>query len=233
MRIDKYVADALGVTRSQARDIIKNGEISVNGAVVTSPAAQLSESDAVFHGGESLFREEFVYLMMNKPAGVLSATEDGRQKTVLDLLPPTFRRAGLFPAGRLDKDTEGFLLLTNDGRLAHNVLSPKKKVGKKYFARLARPLENDKIDVLEKGVDIGGYVTMPCTVEKLSDNQVHITVVEGKFHQVKRMFEAVGNHVEYLKRISFASLDLDESLAPGEYRQLCTKEMEEILRAIQ
>ena len=166
-----------------------------------------------------------------EPGG--GVTGDAREKTVLDLLAPELRRRGLFPAGRLDKDAEGLLLITNDGALAHRVLSPKKKVGKKYFVRLSLPLPDDKIDILEKGVDIGGYVTLPCKVEKISDFSANIIVTEGKFHQVKRMFAAVGSRVEYLKRVSFAGLELDERLEPGQYRELCTKEIEKILLTIQ
>ena len=183
--------------------------------------------------GEKLKPKGLVYLMMNKPAGVLSVTEDKNQKTVMDLLPDGYRRSGLFPAGRLDKDSEGFLLLTNDGALAHEILSPKKKVGKTYLVRLSRDLDDEKIYILENGVDIVGYVTKPCKVERLEPRLAKITVTEGKYHQVKRMFLAVGNHVDSLKRISFAGLDLDESLAPGEYRELCTKELDKILRTIQ
>lgn len=233
MRLDKFVADAMGVTRSEARNLIKKREVSVNGRTAASPAEQVEGSEEILCGGERLSREEFIYIMMNKPAGYLSSTEDKHGKTVLELLPESFRRFKLFPAGRLDKDTEGFLLLTNDGALAHNVLSPKKKVGKTYFARLALPLDENKIDILEKGVDIGGYVTKPCIVEMLTDKEVNITITEGKFHQVKKMFAAVGNEVLYLKRITFAGLELDESLELGQYRQLCTKELEKILRAIQ
>lgn len=232
MRFDKFVADSLGVTRSEARSIIKKGEITVDGAVITAPAEHISCQE-VRYKGDKITPEEFIYIMMNKPAGYLSATEDKSQKTVLDLLPEKYNRYNLFPAGRLDKDTEGFLLLTNDGRLAHNVLSPKKKVGKKYLARLSRGLDNEKIDILENGVDIGGYVTKPCKVELAEDNIVYITITEGKFHQVKKMFLAVDNHVEYLKRVSFAGIDLDEGLELGQYRQLCTKELEKILRTIQ
>lgn len=233
MRIDKFVADALGLTRSEARNIIKKKKITVDNRIITSPAEHVEGCEAIECGGEPLERAEFIYLMMNKPSGYLSATEDKRQKTVLDLLTENYRRYNLFPAGRLDKDTEGFLLLTNDGKLAHNVLSPKKKVEKKYFACLAAPLEKNKIDILENGVDIGDYVTKPCKVEKVSDSEVYITIIEGKFHQVKRMFEAVDNRVEYLKRVTFAGLELDESLSAGQYRQLCTKELEKILRSIQ
>ena len=226
------MADALGVTRSEARDLIRRGGLTVDGQPVSAPAAHV-DTNEVLYNGERLAPKGLVYIMMNKPAGVLSATEDKNQKTVLDLLPENYRRLGLFPAGRLDKDTEGFLLLTNDGALAHNVLSPKKKVGKTYLARLSRELEDEKIYILENGVDIGGYVTRPCKVEKLDPCPVYITIVEGKFHQVKKMFLAVDNHVEYLKRTAFAGLELDEALGPGEYRELCTKELEKILRTIQ
>ena len=233
MRLDKYVADALGLTRSEARTLIKKGAVSADGSVITDPGAKAETFTGIMSGGEWLSREEFIYIMMNKPAGVVSATEDGRDKTVLDLLPDNLRRRELFPAGRLDKDSEGFLLLTNDGALAHKLLSPKKKVGKKYFVRLAFPADREKIDILENGVDIGGYITLPCKVEILDESAAYITIVEGKFHQVKRMFEAVGNRVEYLKRVSFAGLELDKELAPGEFRELCTKELEKILRTIQ
>ncbi|MCH5188824.1 MAG: 16S rRNA pseudouridine(516) synthase [Oscillospiraceae bacterium] len=233
MRLDKYVADVLGVTRSEARTLIRKGKIFADGAPVTEPGVKAETFSEITSSGERLDREEFIYIMMNKPSGVVSATEDSRDKTVLELLPDNLRRRGLFPAGRLDKDSEGFLLLTNDGQLAHNVLSPKKKVGKKYFVDLACPLEQNKIDILEKGVDIGGYTTQPCKVELIGDLSAYITITEGKFHQVKRMFEAIGNRVLYLKRVSFAGLELDEGLLPGEYRQLCTKEITKILRTIQ
>lgn len=233
MRLDKFTADALGITRSEAAKMIKSGKITVDGRPEKNGARHVEEKNVIEHDGEPLKREEFVYLMMNKPAGYLSATEDKKQKTVMELLGDNYKRKNLFPAGRLDKDTEGFLLLTNDGALAHNVLSPKKKVGKTYYARLERPIGEDDIRTLEKGVDIGGYVTKPCSVEKLSENEVHITITEGKFHQVKKMFEKVNNFVVYLKRISFAGIPLDDSLKLGEYRQLCTKELQKILRGIQ
>ncbi len=232
MRFDKYVSDALGVTRSEARELIKRGGFTVDGRPLTAPAAHV-DCEEVRYNGEVIAPVGMVYIMMNKPAGVLSATEDKNQKTVLDLLPERYGRYGLFPVGRLDKDTEGFLLLTNDGALAHGVLSPKNKVGKTYVARLSRELPPEKIYILEKGVDIGGYVTRPCKVELLDPQTARITITEGKFHQVKRMFLAVDNHVEALKRVSFAGLELDGALGPGEYRELCTKEREKILRTIQ
>lgn len=232
MRLDKYVADAMGLTRSEARELIKRGGVTVDGEPAMAPAAHV-DCQEVLYKGETLKPKGLVYLMMNKPAGVLSVTEDKNQRTVMDLLPDSYRRSGLFPAGRLDKDSEGFLLLTNDGMLAHEILSPKKKVGKTYEVGLARELDDEKIYILENGVDIGGYVTSPCTVEKLGPRTARITITEGKYHQVKRMFKAVGNRVDALKRVSFAGLELDGSLAPGEYRELCTKELDKILRTIQ
>lgn len=233
MRLDKYTADALGVTRSEAVKLIKSGKITVDGNPQKNPAAKVNETSLVETEGRLLKREEFIYIMMNKPAGYITAVEDKRFPTVMDLLGDKYRRYNIAPVGRLDKDTEGLLLLTNNGVLAHNLLSPKKNVRKTYYAELARPLTEEKIDILEKGVDIGGYVTRPCTVERLEETRVNITVAEGKFHQVKRMFEAVDNSVVYLKRISFAGLSLDESLGPSQFRQLCTKETEKILHCIQ
>ncbi len=232
MRFDKYVSDALGLTRSEARELIKRGGFTADGRLLTAPAAHV-DGEEIRYNGEVISPVGMVYIMMNKPAGVLSATEDKNQKTVLDLLPERYGRYGLFPVGRLDKDTEGFLLLTNDGALAHRVLSPKNKVGKTYIARLSRELVPEKIYILEKGVDIGGYVTRPCKVEMTDPKTAKITVIEGKFHQVKKMFLAVDNHVEALKRVSFAGLELDGALAPGEYRELCTKEREKILHTMQ
>lgn len=232
MRFDKFVADAMGLTRSEARDLIRRGGFTADGCPLNAPAAHV-DCQEIRYQGRVITAVDKVYIMMNKPAGVLSATEDKNQKTVLDLLPEGYRRYGLFPAGRLDKDTEGLLLLTNDGALTHSVLSPKKKVGKTYVARLARELTPEKIYILEKGVDIGGYVTRPCRVEMEGPTTARITIVEGKFHQVKRMFLAVDNYVEALRRVSFAGLELDPALAPGEFRELCTKEVEKILRTIQ
>lgn len=226
MRLDKLVADSIGVTRKDAKNLIKKGLVSVNAAIIKDAGANVSESDELIIEGKKVTYQKYIYLMMNKPQGYISATDDKRQKTVLDLLPDNFKRYDLFPAGRLDIDTEGFLLLTNDGQTAHNLLSPAKKVGKEYFVRLERPLGEDDKNKIETGVDIGGYVTKPAKLIMSTPCECVITIVEGKFHQVKKMFESVGNKVIYLKRISFASLPLDPDLALGEYRHLTPEEVD-------
>lgn len=226
MRLDKLVSDAIGVTRKDSKNLIKKGLVSVNGEIIKDAGANVSEDCSLMVEGKKAEYKKFIYLMMNKPQGYISATDDKRQKTVLDLLDESFSRYDLFPAGRLDIDTEGFLLLTNDGQTAHNLLSPAKKVGKEYFARLEHTLTKEDIATIEGGVDIGGYVTKPAKIVQKSDNECVITIVEGKFHQVKKMFECVGNKVVYLKRISFASLPLDPSLGLGEYRFLTEEEVD-------
>ena len=228
MRLDKLVSDARGITRKDSKNLIKKGLVAVNGVIIKDVGANVSETDALTVEGKKAEYKKFIYLMMNKPQGYISATDDKRQKTVLDLLPENFNRYDLFPAGRLDIDTEGFLLLTNDGQTAHNLLSPAKKIGKEYFARLESPLSPEDKLTIEQGVDIGGYVTKPAKIEQQSQSECVITIVEGKFHQVKKMFEAVGNKVVYLKRISFASLPLDPSLELGEYRFLTDEEIDVI-----
>lgn len=226
VRFDKLVADSAGLTRREARLKIKKGLCSLGGEVLTDPSLQVDERTSLSVDGKEVLYRRFIYIMMNKPCGVISATEDSSQKTVLDLLPEKFSRYSLFPVGRLDIDTEGFLLLTNDGQTAHALLSPSKKVPKEYYARLALPLSDTDKQTVESGVDIGGYITKPCEITPLSENECVIKIIEGKFHQVKRMFEAVSNRVVYLKRISFASLPLDGSLSPGEYRFLTETEVD-------
>ena len=228
MRLDKLVSDAIGITRKDSKNLIKKGLVSVNGAILKDVGANVCETDELIVDGKRAEYKKFIYLMMNKPQGYISATDDKRQKTVLDLLDESFIRYDLFPAGRLDIDTEGFLLLTNDGQTAHNLLSPAKKVGKEYFARLEKPLSEQDALLIEGGVDIGGYITKPSKNDLQSDTECVITIVEGKFHQVKKMFEAVGNKVIYLKRISFASLPLDPALPLGGYRFLTNEEIDKI-----
>ena len=181
----------------------------------------------VLADGKEIAYEKMVYYMLNKPQGVVSATEDRRDRTVLELIQEK-KRKDLFPVGRLDKDTEGLLLITNDGELAHNLLAPKKHVDKKYFVRLKNALSEENRKHLEEGVDIGeDKLTMPSQVFLLNEekNEVEIIIREGKFHQIKRMFHAVGNEVVFLKRLSMGSLVLDENLLPGEYRLLTPEEI--------
>lgn len=224
MRLDKFVSDGAAMTRSESRKAIKNGRVSVESKIVKDIAFQVAENSSILLDGKEISYREFVYIMLNKPQGYVSATEDKKQKTVLDLIDPSYSRYQLFPVGRLDIDTEGFLLLTNDGELAHNMLSPNKNVGKTYFLRLEKPITDVEIKALETGVDIGECITKPAKAERISENEIHLTITEGKFHQIKRMAKAVGNEVVYLKRIAYGKFYLDEALKTGDYRALAEKE---------
>ena len=224
-RLDKFLCDKKIGTRSQVKVLIQKGLVTVNNEVVKKADAKVIETDVVCCQGVVLSSDEFGYFMLNKPAGVISATEDISQKTVLDFFKDEPYK-NLYPVGRLDKDTEGLLLITNDGPLGHHLLSPKKHIPKTYYAKLAQGLSREDIDALEKGVDIGEKnLTLPAKIEVIEETAVHITITEGKFHQVKRMFEAVSNKVLYLKRISMGSLILDDSLNLGEYRKLTDDEI--------
>ena len=224
-RLDKFLCDKKIGTRSQVKVFIQKGLVTVNDEVVKKADSKVADTDIVCCQGVLLSSDEFGYFMLNKPAGVISATEDSSQQTVLEFFKDEPYK-NLYPVGRLDKDTEGLLLITNDGPLGHQLLSPKKHVPKTYYAKLAHGLSHSDIDALEKGVDIGEKnLTLPAKIEVIEDTAVHITITEGKFHQVKRMFEAVSNKVLYLKRISMGSLRLDENLAIGEYRPLTKEEL--------
>jgi len=221
MRLDKFLANSGIGTRKEVKEIIKKKKISVNGVFVKDGKIHIDENkDVIKYENKVVGYKPFVYIMMNKPAGVISATEDNCHKTVIDLLNDEYRTYDIFPAGRLDIDTEGLLLLTNDGILSHNLLSPKKHVDKKYYVKIAKPLsENDvktsaKVEVISENLHENG------------DNQVYITISEGKFHQVKRMFKAVNNEVLYLKRVKMGNLSLDENLKLGEYRELTEEELD-------
>lgn len=227
-RLDKFLCDKNIGTRSQVKVLIQKGLITVNDIVVKKPDVKVGDDDVVCCQGVILSSEEFGYFMLNKPAGVISATEDHAQSTVLDFFKEEPYK-NLYPVGRLDKDTEGLLLITNDGTLGHRLLSPKNHVPKTYYAKLAHGLTQEDINALENGVDIGEKrLTQPAKVEIIAETAVHITITEGKFHQVKRMFEAVDNQVVYLKRISMGSLRLDENLALGEYRVLTKEELTQL-----
>ena len=227
MRIDKYLANMGVGTRKEVKDYISKGFILINGEVVKKATQQINENeDKIEYKNQEIIYKPYIYPMLNKPQGVISATKD-YSKTVIDLLEEKYQNKDIFPVGRLDKDTEGFLLLTNDGKLAHELLSPKKKVNKKYFARVEKGLKKEDIQVFENGVylDKENYLTKPAKLEILSDNEAYITIQEGKYHQVKRMFHAVDNSVIYLKRISMGELSLDENLKLGEYRELTDEEI--------
>ena len=231
MRLDKLLSNSGYGSRKEVKKMLKNGAVRVNDQLVKDAKKHVDpESDDITVYGAPVMYREFIYLMMNKPQGVLSATEDSRQETVVDLLDPELLRFEPFPVGRLDKDTEGLLLLTNDGQLAHQLLSPKKHVPKTYEVHVNKPIDQAALDQLEKGVDIGeGYVTKPAEASLLaSKNGVErllLTITEGKFHQVKRMLKAVGRDVIYLKRLKMGDVDLDGELLPGEYRELSEHEL--------
>lgn len=220
MRLDKYLCELNIGTRSEVKDIIKHKRVMINDIIVNDPGMHVNDDDEVKLDGNILMYEEFRYYMLNKPAGVISATEDPMDKTVIDLLEGENTK-GLFPVGRLDKDTEGLLLITNDGDLAHRMLSPKKHVDKCYLVRLAEPIDKEDIADLKEGVDIGDdELTMPAKVEAISPKSLYLTITEGRYHQVKRMMNAVGNEVTYLKRVSFGPLMLDNDLPLGSFRRL-------------
>lgn len=231
IRLDKFLADMGLGTRSEVKKEIHKGQVRVNGIPEKSPDYKLDiQKDLVEVNGRQISYAQQEYYMLNKPAGVVSATEDKRDRTVLELIQEK-QRKDLFPVGRLDKDTEGLLLITNDGLLAHQLLSPKKHVKKTYFVRTEKPVSPEAVKMLEEGVDIGEEKkTLPGEISCLSPekNSLCLTIREGKFHQIKRMFQAVDNKVLYLKRLSMGSLTLDENLAPGEYRPLTKEEIERL-----
>ncbi|CAM3079765.1 pseudouridine synthase [Streptobacillus felis] len=230
MRLDKFLANSGIGTRKEVKELIKLRKITVNDIIVKSNDMKIDEiKDVIKYENNIINYTKFRYIMLNKPKGYISATEDLKQKTVLDLITD-FKTYNLFPVGRLDIDTEGLLLLTNDGNLAHNLLSPKKHVEKKYYVELRDIINSSQIGILESGVDIGDdIITKSSKISKIDSDKVFITITEGKFHQIKRMFEAVDNKVMYLKRISMGSLILDENLKLGEYRELTVEELEGLL----
>ena len=230
MRVDKLLSNVGVASRAELKKYCKQGLISVNGKVINNPGVQVdSESDDIRFNGEKIVYREFVYIMLNKPDGYISATFDKYDPIVLDLIDKSYLVFEPFPVGRLDKDTEGLLVLTNDGQLAHRVLSPKKHVPKTYYAKIQGKVTEEDILAFEKGVILDdGYETMPSQLKILKSDdmsEIELTIHEGKFHQVKRMFESVGKKVVYLKRLSMGKLKLDESLGLGENRELTEEEV--------
>ncbi|WP_249659256.1 pseudouridine synthase [Lysinibacillus fusiformis] len=230
MRLDKLLANMGYGSRKEVKQLLKQKAVTVDGASVKDAAMHVDpEQQNVSVYGERVVYIEFVYFMMNKPPGVISATEDLRDETVIDLLEPFDQHFQPFPVGRLDKDTEGLLVLTNDGILAHNLLSPKKHVPKVYYAHIEGVVTEEDVEKFAEGVELDdGYMTKPgklVILKSASQSEIELTIQEGKFHQVKRMFESVGKRVTYLKRISMGNLKLDDHLALGEYRELTAEEL--------
>ena len=228
IRLDKFLADAGSGTRSEVKKYIQKGKVQVNGITAKKPELKVSETDEVILDGTVVSKApEFVYYLLHKPAGYVSATEDKCDRTVMELVPSD--RKGLFPVGRLDKDTEGLLLITNDGALAHDLLSPAKHVEKTYYAVIDGVVTEKDVNSFENGVDIGEEkLTKPGKLRILKsepESEIELTITEGRFHQVKRMFEAVGKKILYLKRISMGPLQLTDDLKPGEYRPLTEEEI--------
>ena len=232
-RLDKFLCDSLNITRKEAKEAVKKGKVTINGEVVKKPECKLdADDDQVEFEHQPVIFEQFHYLMLHKPQGVVSATKDNHDKTVIDLIHEDFKDK-LFPVGRLDKDTEGLLLLKDDGMLAHELLSPKKHVDKVYFAKVAGRFTEEEIKRFREGLDIGnGEKAKEAFLEILKagedQSEVLITITEGKFHQVKRMAKAVGSEVLYLKRLSMGPLKLDEELEIGTYRRLSEEELHKL-----
>lgn len=229
MRLDKYLAEMGAGTRSEVKKLVRAGRVTINGAVAEKPEQKVDpETDTVCLDGEALLYAAYEYYLFHKPAGCVSATEDKIHKTVMDYLTDTLRD-DLFPVGRLDIDTEGLLLITNDGALAHELLSPAHHVKKTYYARVAGRVTEEDARLFQQGVDIGEEkLTKPAELVILTsgeESEIELTITEGKFHQVKRMFQAVGKEVVYLKRLSMGPLILPETLLPGEYRALTQEEL--------
>lgn len=228
MRLDKYLCKALNMTRSEVQTLVKKGLISVNNEVVKKKDFYINEDvDEVFYQNQKLDYHEFVYLMLNKPQGYVSAVRDDKDPTVIDLIE---ERKDVFPVGRLDKDTEGLLILTNNGTLAHFLTSPKHEIVKKYYVKLARVITDETIDSFNKGLYITDgkgetFLTKPALLEKIDANTCYVSITEGKFHQIKKMFLACQNEVIYLKRIAMGKIVLDDNLPVGKYRRLTNEEI--------
>ena len=230
LRVDKVLSNLGYGSRAELKVYCKKGMVKVNDKVISNPGTQVdTDIDKIEFNNEIVRYREFVYIMMNKPDGYLSATFDKRDPIVLDLIDQSYLTFEPFPVGRLDKDTEGLLVLTNDGQLAHRVLSPKKHVPKTYYAKIEGIVTEEDVKAFEKGVTLDdGYETMPSQLKIIKSeelSEIELTIHEGKFHQVKRMFESVGKKVVYLKRLSMGKLKLDETLSLGEYRELTDEEV--------
>ena len=228
-RFDKIISSQFNISRKDARIGIRRGKGTVDGVVIKDPSAQVSPDAQISYDGQALQYKEYIYILMNKPKGVLSATTDKNKKTVVDLVPPKFKRNNLFPVGRLDKDTTGLLIITDDGEFAHNAISPKKDVLKTYIATLDGKVTDEMADIFSKGVVLAdGTLCKKAFLKPLGDNKAEIKISEGKYHQIKRMFGTVGLGVNELCRVGFGNLNLPSDLQEGECKELETWEIKAI-----
>lgn len=227
IRLDKFLSEASPYSRRDVRGLVKRGAVSVNGVPAKAPDMKVNENqDVICVNGEHIIYRKFIYLMMNKPQGYLSATEDDRDPVVIDLLPEEYRHFSPFPVGRLDKDTEGLLLLTNDGQFDHELMSPRKNLFKRYYAELDQPAVEEDITSFASGMEFKEFTAKPARLEIDPDDprKVFVEIAEGKYHQVKRMCERVGKTVIFLKRVAIGPLQLDGTLAAGQVRELTQEE---------
>ncbi len=235
MRLDKYLCSCGTGTRTEVKKIIKSKRVIVDGAVITESDFKVNEASKITLDGKAVEYNQYTYIMLNKPSGFLSATKDSRRSTIMELLDKKYHNIGLFPVGRLDKDTVGLVILTNDGDFAHNTLSPKKHVKKTYIAHIEGTLPANAAEIFNKGVTLKDFTCEPSglIIERTLNNLtvVKVTIHEGKYHQIKRMFLSLGCKVVYLKRITFGAIELDSKLKEGEYRLLNSREMEFVTAA--
>ena len=228
IRLDKYISSALIISRKDAASLIKSGRISLEGTVIKKADAKVDESALVSFDGSQISYNEHFYIMLNKPKGLISSTDDNREKTDLSLFDKSYADKGLVPCGRLDKDTVGLLIMTTDGELAHRLLSPKHHAEKLYYVECDKPFTQEDVSLMKEGIMMDGKKTKPAILE-IADNPLHATIVltEGKFHEIKRLCYACGEkEVLYLKRLSFGGITLDKSLSEGEWRNLTSEELE-------
>ena len=230
MRLDKFLANSGIGSRKEVKELIKQGLVFVNEERIKKSDKNIDEiNDVIKIGDKCIKYRKYVYIMLNKPQNVISATEDNKHKTVIDLIKG-YDTYNIFPIGRLDIDTEGLLLLTNDGKLSHNLLSPKKHIEKEYFVKLKENITDIDINKVENNIELeDGYICKKAKIKRISENELNITITEGKFHQVKRMFKAVDNEVVFLKRIRMANIFLDKNLKLGDYRELSNDELKGLM----
>lgn len=230
MRLDKFLSDSTELTRKDIKQLIRKKCVKVNGEIQQKPESKISAEDSVEINGETVLYKRFVYFILNKPQGYVSATEDKKYPTVCELIPEEYRHFGVFPVGRLDIDTEGLLIMTNDGEFAHNVTSPKKNVYKRYFVRVDKPVCEGDRKCFETGMELGDFTAKPAKLSICANPcEAYTEIAEGKFHQVKRMFGKIGKNVLYLKRVAIGGLELSDDWKTGTVREVTKEELEKTI----